>query len=392
MNRRVPIGLGYRIRVLHIIIGLNVGGAELMLKRLIKSHQGNPNCHHSVISLTLVGKVGAQLQEMGVEVRALGMRSPLDIPRVLWQLVRGIRAGRPDIVQTWMYHADLLGGMAARLAGNRRVIWGVRGSAIPKGQLATRLVVTLCSWLSRLLPRVIVCCAESARLAHAEKGYDKSKFVVIPNGYDLSHFNRNSILRQQARATFGFSNDDVVVGIIGRFDPLKDHRNFVLAATIVASKVNHVKFLMIGRDIDLENQVLKAWLTEGGFAHKFVLMGELSNIPECLAAMDIFCLSSFKEGFPNVICEAMAMNVPCVVTDAGDAAEIVSDTGIVVAASDASALADALQTMISKDIFERLHLGELARLRIEKNYSIEIASSRFENLYKQVANNCHLNY
>lgn len=387
------IELGSRRRVLHIIIGLNVGGAELMLKRLIKSHQGNPNYHHSVISLTLLGKVGEQLQEMGIEVRALGMRSSLDIPRVLWQLVRVIRAGRPDIVQTWMYHSDLLGGLAARLAGNRHVIWGVRGSAIPqRGLSATQLVVTLCSWLSRLLPRVIVCCAESARLVHAERGYDKSKFVVIPNGYELSHFKRNPILRQKARTAFGFSDGDVVVGIIGRFDPLKDYRNFVHAATVVASKVNHVKFLMVGRDIDLENEMLKAWLTEGGFAHKFVLVGERSDIPECLAAMDIFCLSSSKEGFPNVICEAMAMNVPCVVTDAGDAAEIVSDTGIVVPTSDASALAGALQTMISKDIFERSHLGELARLRIEKNYSIEIASSRFENLYKQVANNCNLNY
>jgi glycosyltransferase involved in cell wall biosynthesis len=381
------------IRVLHIIIGLNVGGAELMLKRLIESHQGNPNYVHSVISLTLVGKVGAQLQEIGVEVRAVGMRSPLDILRVLWQLVRMIRAERPDIVQTWMYHADLLGGLAARLAGNRHVIWGVRGSAIPQsGMSATQVVVTLCSWMSHFLPSVIVCCAASARVAHAERGYDQTKMVVIPNGYELAHFNRNPILRQQARAAFGFSDDDVVVGIVGRFDPLKDYRNFVLAATVVAAKVNHVKFLMVGRDIDSTNNELKGWLDESGLAHKFVLAGERSDIPECLAAMDMFCLSSSKEGFPNVVCEAMAMNVPCVVTDAGDAAEIVSDTGIVVVPRDSSALAGALQAMISKGVAERSRLGELARLRIEKNYSIEIASARFENLYKQVAGNTDLNY
>ena len=373
------------MKVLHIIIGLNVGGAELMLKRLIESHQGNPNYRHSVISLTLVGKVGEQLQEMGFEVRTLGMRSPLDIPYVLWQLARMIRRERPDIVQTWMYHADLLGGLAARLAGNRHVIWGVRGSAIPqRGLSATRLVIGLCSWSSRFLPTVIVCCGESARVAHAEKGYDQSKLAVIPNGYELTHFNRNPILRQQTRAAFGFSDNDVVVGIVGRFDPLKDYKNFVHAAAVVAARVNQVKFLMIGRDITSTNILLKGWIDESGFTHKFVLTGERSDVPECLAAMDVFCLSSSNEGFPNVVCEAMAMNVPCVVTDAGDAAEIVSDTGIVVAPRDSAALAGALQTMISKGAAERSRLGELARRRIEKNYSIEIASTRFENLYNQV--------
>ncbi len=378
------------MRLVHIITGLDIGGCELMLKRLIEAHQGNPNYRHTVISLTHLGKVGEQLQALGVEVRTLGMRSPLDVPRVLWQLVRWLRASRPDIVQSWMYHADLLGGLAARLAGNRHVIWGVRCSAIPqRGLSVTQMIVFLCSWLSRFLPSVIVCCAESARVAHAARGYDRSKMVVIPNGYDLSLFNRNPILRQQARAAFGFGDDDVVVGIVGRFDPLKDYRNFVLAATVLARKFELVKFLMVGRGIDSTNNVLKGWLAESEFAHQFVLAGERSDIPGCLAGMDVFCLSSSKEGFPNVVCEAMAMNVPCVVTDAGDAAEIVSDTGIVVAPRDSTALAGALQTMISKGVAERSRLGELARLRIEKHYSIEIASARFENLYRQVTNNRH---
>ena len=378
---------GVVIRVLHIIIGLNVGGAELMLKRLVESHQSNPNYRHSVISLTTVGKVGTQLHEMGVEVRALGMRSPLDIPRVLWQLMRVIRVEQADVVQTWMYHADLLGGLAARLAGNRRVIWGIRGSAIPQGSASvTQAVVFLCALVSRFIPRVIVCCAESARVAHAEKGYDQSKMIVIPNGYELTRFDRNKTDRQFARTAFGFADNDVVVGIVGRFDPLKDYNNFVLSASSVASKSSQVKFLMVGRDIDSANKVLKVWLDKSGFADRFVLAGERSDVPICLSAMDIFCLSSSKEGFPNVVCEAMAMNVPCVVTDAGDAAEIVADTGIVVEPRDSAALAGALQMMINKGAAERSRLGVLARLRIEKHYSIQIAAARFDELYQQLVN------
>lgn len=371
---------------MHVISSLNVGGAELMLKRLIEAQQRIGKNRHTVISLNGMGKVGQQLQSLEVEVQTLGMRSFLDIPRVLWQLTRQIRASRPDIVQTWMYHADLVGGLAARLAGNRHVIWGVRCSAIPqRGLSATRVVVFLCSRLSRFLPRVIVCCAESVRGAHVKIGYDRRKMAVIPNGFDLRQFTADLALRQQARGSFGFAEGDLVVGIVGRFDPLKDHRNFILSATTLARKVDRVKFLMVGRGLDSTNAMLQAWLHESEFGHKFVLAGEIGDVPRCLAAMDVFCLSSSNEGFPNVICEAMAMNVPCVVTDAGDAAEIVSDAGIVVAPYDSKALSDALQTMLGKSIAERLKLGKLARLRIEKDYSIEKIATQFDDLYRLIS-------
>lgn len=372
--------------ILHIITGLDVGGAELMLWRLIEAQRRNSSSQHIVISLTSIGKVGQQLQALGIEVHALNLRSALDIPHVLWKMVRLIRVVRPDIVQTWMYHADLLGGLAARLAGNRKVIWGVRCSNIPHGRMSsTQMIVTLCSWLSHRLPSRIVCCAESAQAVHVARGYEKNKMLVIPNGYMLSQLKRTPAMRQNARAIFGFGDKDIVVGIVGRFDPMKDYRNFIRAATMVASKVESVKFLMIGRGIDSTNSELRDWLTESGIAHKFVLAGERSDIPNCLAGMDLFCLSSAcGEGFPNVVGEAMTMNVPCVVTDVGDAAQIVFDTGTVVAPSDSAELAKALQTMIEIGSAERSRLGELARSRIEKNYSIEIASARFEALYQQV--------
>lgn len=375
-------------KVLHVISGLKVGGAEMFLHRLILNSRGG-KFTHAVVALHTEGEMRQRFIDAGIELVVLDLRrSPvLDF----FRLISLIRKKRPDIVQTWMYHADLLGGVAARLASNSNVIWGVRGSAIPQSGISTTgMFVTFCSWASYFLPRVIVCCAESARIAHVKKGYDQSKMIVIPNGYELSHFNKDPVFRQKARALFGFYDNEMVIGIVGRFDPLKDYKNFVRAATIVGSKFNHVKFLMIGREIDSKNYVLKGWLDRSRIVHKFVLAGERSNIPEFLAAMDIFCLSSSKEGFPNVVCEAMAMNIPCVVTDAGDATEIVSDTGMVVSTCDPIALAGALQTMISKDIVERSQLGERARLRIEKYYSIDIASARFENVYNKVIKNIPL--
>jgi|SRR5450830_191906 len=152
------------IKIIHIIVGFYICGAELMMKRLIESHHGNANYKHTVISLTGIGTVGRQLQAVGFEVHALGMQSALDIPRVIWKLVHLIRTARPDVVQSWMYHADLLGGLAARLAGNRNVIWGIRTTEVTVGGTrATVFVRQLCAWLSRTVPHTIVRAADASR-------------------------------------------------------------------------------------------------------------------------------------------------------------------------------------------------------------------------------------
>ena len=368
--------------VMHVIVGLSIGGAEMMLKRLIEHQHKSSSCLHFVVSLTDIGKVGLLLQGKGVDVEALGMRGFFDIPRVLWRLARIMRSKRPDIIQTWMYHADFLGGLAAWIVGNPRVIWGVRCTEIPQRRVSTTgLIVFISSLLSWFVPRKIVCCAEAAQIAHSRKGYDNTKMVVIPNGYDLDCYNSSPEFRQKSREAFGFTNEDIIVGIVGRFDPLKDHKNFIRAATLAATNVSKLKFLMVGRGIDSKTVTLDLWLKESGISHKFILAGERNDIPSCLAAMDVFCLSSSDEGFPNVVCEAMAMKVPCTVTDAGAASEIVGSTGIVVAPKDSCALAEALETMINLGASERSRLGELARERVSENYSIEIASTRFEKLY-----------
>lgn len=375
------------IKIFHIIIGLNVGGAELMLKRLVESHHGNADYRHSVISLTAIGKVGEELQALGIEVHALGMRTVLDIPLAFWMLICLIRTSCPAVVQTWMYHADLLGGLAARSTGIKNIIWGVRGTAIPQsGFSITKCIIKACAHLSSFLPKVIICCAESARVAHAKMGYCRDRMVVIPNGYDLSQFNFDSVESQQLRRNFGFGLDEVVIGIVGRFDPLKDHQNFVLAAANVARDNPNVKFLMIGRDVDSTNTILRSWIVENGLSNKMTLAGQRSDISHCLAAMDIFCLSSKYEGFPNVVCEAMAMKIPCVVTNAGDAADIVAETGIVVPTCDSDALALGLKKMIEKGHEQRSLLGQLARFRIEEHYSIEASASQFSAIYDELNN------
>jgi glycosyltransferase involved in cell wall biosynthesis len=372
------------IKIMHIIVGLDVGGAELMLKRLIGSHHDGVRREHSVISLTDSGAVGVQLQALGVKVTTLGMRSAFGTIATVWRLARIIRAARPDIVQTWMYHADLLGGVAARLAGNANIIWGIRTTDVDSGGRATAAVRRACAFLSRSVPHTIVCAAQASRQAHLRVGYDGSRMVVLPNGFDIAHLTATQAERDALRAACGIALDAVVIGTLGRFNPDKDQHSFVRAAGQLARRYPGLRFLMAGRDLDGANAALATWIADTGHADRFVLLGQRADAPVCLAAMDIFCLSSRTEGFPNVVGEAMALALPCAVTDVGDAALLVADTGIVVPKEDAALLAGALAHLLELGPAGRRQLGARARARILAEFTIERARDRFDALYQHI--------
>jgi glycosyltransferase involved in cell wall biosynthesis len=372
------------MKILHIIIGLNVGGAEIMLKRLVQSSLGNKGLANEVVSLTQLGVIGIQLENMGVRVTVLNIKSIFSAPYAFFKLVKIIKNSKPSIVQTWMYHADLLGGLASFFAGNRNIAWNIRGSSIPQQSLSLTGVLTkLCAILSHKLPKKIICCAEAARSSHVIKGYAQSKMVVINNGYDMGDYHAREA-RESGRLNLGISEDTIVIGIVGRFDVLKDYNNFISAANELLKEFSNIKFLMVGKGLDNENHELTKMVKNDNTLDSFLLMGERNNVNKYLAVMDIYCMSSSKEGFPNVVCEAMAMQIPCVVTDAGDAKNIVGDTGIVVPIKDSSALALGLKTMISYDVEKKLKLGKLARERINRNYSIEKALNQYEELYREI--------
>lgn len=373
------------MKVSHIIVGLNVGGAELMLRRLIASHQKMAEYQHEVISLTDIGKIGQDLQCQGITVHALGMRNPLDIFFTFVRLRKLLAVSRPDIVQTWMYHADFLGGLAARSLGIRRIIWGIRTTEIRAGgSRITRVIRKLCALLSSSVPSKIVCAANAARRVHEGVGYAPDKMLVIPNGFCMDALvaspEQVEIIRQQAGLTAGLR----LVGSVGRFNVVKDQKNFVQAAGLLLSRHRNLRFLMVGRDLDKNNTQLIQWISETGSPESFILLGERSDVPACLAAMDIFCLHSRTEGFPNVVGEAMAMGKPCVVTDVGDAAYLVADAGLVVPKENPEALAAGIERLLSLSFGELSDLGRCAKQRIHAQFTMEHARKQFEQVYQEL--------
>lgn len=371
------------MRVVHIISGLNVGGAELMLFRLLRgSDLIGGDFEHHVISLTSVGEIGEKLIKIGVPIHALNLNSQLDcIPKIV-KLFILMRRMMPQIVQTWMYHADLIGGIVARLTGVPHVIWNVRNTLIPQGRLSrSNLIVNLCAVLSRWIPDKIVCCAEAGLANHSQLGYCVSKMLVIPNGFEWRLFEESRPKRGAVRYRFGIGENEIVIGIVGRFDALKDYQNFVHAADQISKLRPQARFLMLGRGVDLNNKLLASWLEKTSCHEKFILMGQSSEVAIAMAAMDIYCLASKAEGFPNVVAEAMLMQLPCVVTNVGDAALILQEFGRVVPPKDSVALCEALVSMIDVPKERRQAIGRAAMESIKQRYSIELIVEKYNRLY-----------
>lgn len=368
--------------ILHVISGLKVGGAEMALHGLIVAARGGAD-RHVVASLSAEGGMRARFEQAGIELLVFDFRRrPLSS---LVGLFKAMRRTRPDVVQTWMYHADLIGGLLARLAGCRKIIWGIRRTAVnTDARGRPGWLPALCAKLSFFIPSVIVCVAEAARRAHVHIGYDGARMQVVPNGFDMARLVAGAEQRQRVRSEHGIGAAAVAVGYLGRFHPDKDAANFVQAAGLAARQCERAHFLMVGRDINGANAQLMAWIEATGFADRFSLLGERSDVPACLAAMDLFCLSSRTEGFPNAVGEAMAMGLPCVVTDAGDAALLVGDTGSVVPIADPQALAGAMLALLGMSAPQRAALGQRARARIAQEYTIQRTCERFGLIYRQL--------
>ncbi|MFA6279871.1 MAG: glycosyltransferase [Bdellovibrionales bacterium] len=373
------------MRILHLIIGLNTGGAEIMLQRLVERHQGSPAFHHEVISLTDTGPIGVRLKEKGVTVHALGLHSLIDAPRVLWALYRLIRKTKPDIMQTWMVHADLIGGIVARLAGCPHVVWSLHACNIAlAGTASARWLLPLCARLSVWIPVKIIAVSQACSLFHAQRGYDSSRIVVIPNGLDIVAMKATPQARTRLRQEEGIPDSAMVIGCVARFNGTKDIETLVRAAGLVLSQNKNVHFMLVGTDMTKSNPPLNAWIGRESASAAFHLMGERADIPDCLAAMDIFCLSSITESFGLAVAEAMAMEKPCVTTNVDDLPALLGEGGVTVPSSSPKALASALTAMIEAPEAYRAELGRKGKEHVEAHFSLTRMMALYEALYLEI--------
>ncbi len=372
------------MKVLHVITGLNDGGAEAVLYRLCLNDTESLHC---VVSLMDEGKYGPLLRCAGITVYALGMPRGKCSLRGLFALWRILRAEKPQVVQTWMYHADLIGGVVARLAGVSRVYWGIRNNRIDQchAESSTPRVARLCARLSRIIPKKIICCSQEAAEAHKALGYRADTFIVIPNGYDLSRFAPDGEARKELRAFLGIPPEVSLLGMVARYDPMKDHENLLDALEKLRNSGRFFQCLLVGTGMEKTNKELCALLKERQLVESVRLLGQRKDIPQIMNALDVHVLSSSSEAFPNVLAEAMACGTPCVTTNVGDAAFIVGDTGWVVPFKNSHALyggiCQALEAMKDPHAWEQRK--KLARERIVENFGLSRMIEKYEEAWRE---------
>lgn len=370
--------------IVHVITSLDEGGAEAALYRLCRY---GPHGAQRVICLMNDGKYGPLLRQAGVPVDCLELRRGQFSARavlLLWLLLLRLQ---PDVVQTWMYHSDLLGGMAARFAGVRSVVWGVRTSQLNAAVVSrnTLLVIRLCALLSRLVPDRIVCCAERARQIHQRLGYATARLVVIPNGYDLNVLQPDAATGQRLRAQLGLPASEPLLGMVARFDPQKDHRTLLEALAQLRREGLRPPCLLVGSGLDTTNHQLQRWIQELGLGEQVHLLGSRSDVVAVMNAITLHVLSSAVEAFPNVLAEAMACGVPCIATDVGDSGLIMGNTGWLVPSQNPTALAEALAAALGESNSQHERRRKAARERILARFSIDRMVDRYMELYGSLA-------
>jgi len=375
------------IKVMHVITTLGPAGAETMLCRVACAMDGS-RFENEVVSLTGILDQAEKMQAIRVRVRTLGMKTSVPNPWLVMRLAQWIRESKPDVIHTWMYHANLVGALAARLAGNVPVVWGIHHSAFdPRvDKRRTMLVNRACALLSRKFPARIVCCSEASLRIHKKLSYATEKLEVIPNGFDLEQVKPDPAARASLREELGIPGDAILIGIAARFHSQKDHRNFVRAAARLHKQMPDVHFLLCGLDINWQNPRLAGWIDAAGIRDRCHLLGLRRDVSRLFAGMDIATTASISgEAFPLVIGEAMACGTPCVVTDVGDSALIVGETGRVVAPGDPDALAEAWRKLIEAGPGVRRSLGMAARHRVQQHFALPTIVERYQSIYAQLA-------
>ncbi len=376
------------MRIAHVITGLGGGGAEFMLARLCAA-MAAAGYELQVFSLTAGGPIAEQLRRLNIPLFELGLRGAGDLPRGVLALRRALRGFAPDLVQTWLCHADLIGGLIARYSLGVPVLWGVHQADGDRRDMAftTRLILRLCAALASRVPSRVICCAEAAQRARLASGFPAALLEVIPNGVDCIQFHPDQDARAHLRRELGVAPDTLLIGMPARWHIDKDHALLCAAAKLVLARCPDAHFVLCGEGMHGGNAPLASMIAATGRAQAFHLLGFRNDMAALLAALDVGVLSSRTEAFPNVIVETMACAVPFVATAVGDVATMIGedgDSGRIVIAGDAEALAAALLEVLLSSAAQRATMGAQARARVLARFSLATTVARYAAAYRAV--------
>jgi glycosyltransferase involved in cell wall biosynthesis len=375
------------MKIIYVITGLSTGGAEMMLYKLLSKIDRN-RFAPVVVSLMDRGTFGDRIEALGIPVYTLGMKQGgIPTPAAISRLIGTVRQLKPDLIQGWMYHGNLAAQLARVFSSYKiPVLWSIHYSidSLAHEKRMTAIIVKFGAVTSKYVNQIVFS-SQTSKLKHEALQYCRENSCVIYDGFDTSLFRPLTEAKFAVRAELGLPETTFLIGLICRFHPMKDHANFLHAAALLLETFPDIHFLLAGSGVERENQNLLQLIQKLGILDRVHLLGERRDMPRLTAALDIATVASaYGESFPNVIGEAMSCGVPCAVTDVGDSAWIVGNTGRIVSPRDSEALANAWKELIELGTEGREALGKEARARILKYFPVDSVASQYEKLYESV--------
>jgi glycosyltransferase involved in cell wall biosynthesis len=374
------------VKILYVITGLGTGGGERMLYNLL-SKLNRDRFSPIVVSLIDRGTWGDRIEALEIPVHTLGMKQGVSTLVAFLQLTQLVRKFKPDLIQGWMYHGNLASQLTSFFSSESiPILWNIQNSvyALSHEKKLTAAIIKLGALLSNS-PKKVIFVSQISKVQHEALGYCRKNSCLIPNASDNSQFIPSSEARLSVRKELSLSEQSFLIGLVCRYHPMKDHANFLQASALLLKSHPDIHFLMIGTEVNRENQDLYQLVEKLNIVERTHLLGERRDIPRLTAALDIATsASAYGEAFPLVLAEAMSCGVPCAVTNVGDSGWIVGNAGKVVPPKNPQALADAWKEIIDLDLEARTALGKAARERIVEKFSLNLVVSQYEALYEDI--------
>lgn len=369
-----------RVRVCFVITALGVGGAEHALLKML-SRLDRTRFEPSLIVLGRQDDLLSRFQAIGIEPVMLRLRPGRWPFAEVGRFLAAVRSIQPDILQGWMYHGNLAASYAAaRLSPKPRVCWSVRDTpdAAHAHSFFTRMVIRLSGFYVGKVAQIFNVSARSAEYCAEHLGWPRERTSLLPNGVDTAVFQPDAALRAKLRHELGVADDVVLVGMVARWSPVKNHALLLRAMAVLRTRVPGVQCVLVGKGLDRNNPELMGLIDQYGLASACHLLGPRADVQALYPAFDILALSSRSEGFPNVLVEAMSCGMPVVSTDVGDARQIVGAGGIIVE-QDENDLARALEALCVLE--KRQVMGCAAREQVNRHYGLNSVVEGLQTRY-----------
>ncbi len=370
------------MKVVHVITGTNVGGAQIMLQRYLAA-LGSDARDHSVVSLMGDGVIAEPIRSLGVNVTSLNLREGQVTPGSLVNLRRAVRELAPDVVHGWMYHGCMAAwaAIAGRITSKPGLVWAVHHSLqdIQNEKRSNRILIRALAKLSGFAGQITYC-SDVSRKQHEAIGFSGANSALIPNAIDTNMFRPDDAARKRLEDLCGVNDGRFFVGNFARSHPMKDHVSMVRATAKLLESGYDVHAVIFGQGTTTSPAVAEA--NALGISDRFSAFEGRPDVEKLVPGLDIFLLSSaWGEAFPLAVAEAMACQVPCVVTDVGDSGFLVGNSGLVVPPADPDAQAGAVAQLLDAGPDKRAELGQLARERIKSEFSAERYIQLHEDAY-----------